>query len=104
MKAHLYFDSEIEGGNVRTYEIDIPEGANTLLYYLNVTPVHQDAFIIPIPRSKVKVKKWLWVCGFLHHDPILTSIEYKDADSLYNRYGKMEWCRRIDETEIEVEE
>jgi hypothetical protein len=102
VKAYLQFWND-RGGKAELdgHEIDIPEGATTLTVQARGCCNSPPARHIAIPRPKRLVKKWRWVVGFRHREPIFTSTHHANQEELYDKFGKIEWCTAIAETEIE---
>jgi hypothetical protein len=107
MKAYLSFmnDDEKTQGLIRSHSINIPEGADTFLYYFDVSPVDSDARIIPIPRPRKRVKKCRYAYSTGFHGSVsvhgyATDEEFKQSIPKSN----LMWFHRLLETEMEVEE
>ena len=107
MKLHL----EVRDDNGCTIYapdvIDIPDGAYELHGHCHKTGdcLPSGAFSFPIPRPKVKVKKYRWAIpkgGKVE----ITENHYTEKEM--ESYNKIEpflfWYHRIDETMVEVEE
>ena len=93
------------------HEIRIQEKTTAL----NITPMieatmmHMQEQYVPIPQPKKKVKKWRWVvkaCKSEGDDGLFITEAYFTVAQANNYVYQInaDWCRRIDETEIEVEE
>jgi hypothetical protein len=81
------------------HEIEMPEGATFLIpLWGSSTYGVKDA--IPLPRPKVKVKKWQWVVPHSWEGVYMTT-EYTEEGIRMALPGK-KWYHKIDETMIEV--
>ncbi len=85
------------------HDIPIPEGAE----FMNLQLTHDHRALscdrIPLPRPKVKVLKRQYVMGFRHSEAKLSPFAASEEE-IYQRFGKLDWCVPVKETEIEVDQ
>lgn len=96
LRISEFFDDKL-GQKVLT-EIDVPEGADKLIYYFEYCGGQSKHYFIPLRQG---VKKWIWVYGPAFGGADVTSKRYANEIELHKGIGETRWQHPIIETEIE---
>jgi hypothetical protein len=109
MKAYIFFEWPYAGMGPEVeakpcHEIEVLDGADKIYFETTDSAGYIFRGFVPIPRPKMKIKKWKWVVP-IHDIPTITESYFTEEEmkASFKREPFLFWYHRIDETEIEVD-